>query len=263
MREPRPRRTVAAHLSAAIRLATSAFLITFLFCLGQIVHAADGPVVGFISNLANEAQVVRSGAATPATMNALLYMQDELRTGSKGRLQVTFRDKTTLTLGENARVVIDRFVFNPDQSTGQLLLNSSVAAFRLATGSINGMRNKDITVKTPVAALAVRGTDFWWGPIDGFFGVLLVDNSRLAVSNEAGGVLLNEAGEGTDIDPLKGGGAPGRPYKWPPDKIQRALQQTAIGPAFGPAPLLAPLVPLIPIIPELTEPEQKPRPASP
>src|SRR5262249_48177556 len=79
--------------------------------------------------------------------------------------------------------------------------------------------------------MAVRGTDFWWGPIDGRFGVLLVHNSKLDVSNGAGGVTLDKAGEGTDVDPLKGGGAPGEPYQWPPEKIARALSATSFGAA--------------------------------
>jgi hypothetical protein len=36
-------------------------------------------------------------------VGTLVHMNDELRTGPKSRLEVTFRDKTTLTLGENAK----------------------------------------------------------------------------------------------------------------------------------------------------------------
>ena len=43
------------------------------------------------------------------------------------------------------------------------------------------------------------------------------------VSNEAGGVKLSHSGEGTDIDPLKGGGGPGKPYQWPTEKIARVI----------------------------------------
>ena len=42
-------------------------------------------------------------------------MNDELSTGPKSHLEVTFSDDTKLTLGENAKVVIDRYVFNPDK----------------------------------------------------------------------------------------------------------------------------------------------------
>jgi hypothetical protein len=60
------------------------------------------------------------------------------------------------------------------------------------------MRNKDVTVTTPVAALAVRGTEFWTGPIDGHHGALLL-KGKVRVSNKAGAVTLSEPGQGTDI----------------------------------------------------------------
>ena len=166
----------------------------------------------------------------------------ELRTGAKARLQVSFRDSTELNLGENASLVVDRFVYDPDAGTGEVVLKTGVAAFRMATGKISEMQNKKITVSTPFATLGVRGTDFWWGPIDGHFGVLLLSQSKLEVRNKAGAVLIDKAGYGTDIDPIKGGnGAPSRPYKWNPDKVARAVSQTNIGlfPPINPG-ILAP-----------------------
>jgi len=184
-----------------------------------------------VTKVQNQAQV--GGAA--AAVGTLLHMNDKLSTGPKSRLEVSFRDKTTLTLGENASAVIDRYVYDPEESTGELVLSTTVAALRLATGRLSEMRNKKINVSTPVAVLGVRGTDFWWGPIQGQFGVLLVHNSKLAVSNEAGAVTLAKSGEGTDIDPLKGGGGPGRPYQWPPEKVAAALAQTGFSVALGPS----------------------------
>ena len=130
----------------------------------------------------------------PAAVGTLAHMNDELRTGAKARLQVSFRDSTELTLGENATVVVDRFVFDPDEGTGEALLKTGVGAFRLATGKISELKNKKITVSTPFATLGVRGTDFWWGPIDGRFGVLLLTESKLEVRNDAGAVLIDQGG---------------------------------------------------------------------
>jgi hypothetical protein len=212
------------------------FLAVLLFLASNFgVYAAVGPDVGTVTKVENPAQI---GTGT-AVVGTLVHMNDELRTGPKGRLQVSFRDGTTLTLGENAKVVIDRYVYNPDRSTGELALNAGVGAFRLVTGKLSDMREKNINVSTPVAGLAIRGTDVWWGPIDGQFGVLLVakHNANVDVSNEDGSVTLDNSGKGTDIDPLKGGGAPGRPYQWPPEKIARALAQTDFGLALNPATL--------------------------
>ena len=100
-------------------------LLVVLLCLmaNFDVHAAVGPEVGTVKKLESFAV----GAET-AIVGAPVRMNDALRTGPKGRLQVTFRDGTTLTLGENARATIDRYVYNPDKSTGELALETGVGA---------------------------------------------------------------------------------------------------------------------------------------
>jgi len=143
--------------------------------------------------------------------------------------------------------VIDRFVFDPDASVGEASLNATKGAFRMVTGRISDMQNKNIRVKTSFGALAVRGTDFWWGPIEGLFGVLLVHNSRLDVRGDECpegtdtdrrrcrcAVTLDRAGEGTDID-YRRNRCPGTPYPWPQARIDAALQMTSFQVAFGPS----------------------------
>jgi FecR protein len=228
-------------------------------------HAADRRTVGMATKVVSPAQVENE----TATVGTLAHMNDELHTGAKARLQVSFRDSTQLNLGENATVVVDRFVYDPDASTGEVVVKTGVAAFRMATGKINELKNKKITVSTPFATIGVRGTDFWWGPIDGKFGVLMLSESKVEVRNDAGAVLIDKAGYGTDIDPMKGGnGAPSRPYRWSPEKVQQALSQTDIGlfPPINPGILAPGVIPLI-VIPQLeSEPPQslpEPKPSSP
>jgi hypothetical protein len=173
--------------------------ITLLSVLPSSVGAAEP--VGTVTRVQNQAQI---GNAT-AVAGTPVHMNDRLRTGANARLQITFRDKSVLTLGENANVVVDRFVYNPAKSTGEVALNASRGAMRFVGGSIEQLQTKKITVSTPVAALAVRGTDFWAGPIDGQYGVLLL-KGNVRVSNRAGAVTLSRPGWGTDIPlPRKNG----------------------------------------------------------
>jgi hypothetical protein len=73
---------------------------------------------------------------------------------------------------------------------------------RFATGKLGKMQNKDITVATPGAALAVRGTVFWAGLIDLQYGVLLLSKTgRVDVANSGGEVTLSAPGQGTDLPP--------------------------------------------------------------
>ena len=201
--------------------------------LGGVATVTDARAqvtVGMVTKVENQAQI----GAQPAAVGTPVHMSDTLRTGPGARLQVTFRDQTNLSLGENATVVIDRFVFDPDASIGEASLSATKGAFRMVTGRISDMQNKKIGVTTPFGALAVRGTDFWWGPIEGQFGVLLVHNSRVDVSDpNCPAVTLDQAGEGTDID--RDRKCPGAPYQWPQARIDAALQSTGFSVAFAPS----------------------------
>src|SRR5262249_19810481 len=244
------------------RLAIAIAIVTIFVSNGATVApAVDGRTVGMATNVVSPAQV----DSEPAVVGTLAHMNDELSTGAKARLQVSFRDSTQLTLGENAKVVVDRFVFDPDAGTGQAIIKTGVGAFRMATGKISELENKKISVSTPFATIGVRGTDFWWGPIDGRFGVLLLSQSKVEVSNEAGSVLIDKAGYGTDIDPGKGGnGAPSRPYKWDEAKIERALSQTniAVIPAINPG-ILGPIILPAIVIPNIINENDHHKPKSP
>jgi hypothetical protein len=198
--------------------------------------ALAAPAVGKVTRVQKQAQI----GATTAVVGTPVHMNDELRTGPDARLEVTFRDDSVLTLGEHATVVIDRYVFNPDEGTGEMALTTTRAAFRFTTGRLKQLREKSITVNTPVAALAVRGTDFWAGIVDYQYGVLLLEG-KLNVSNSAGAEDISHPNYGIDFPPIiKKGPAISSAYEWDPAKIQRALSQTAFG---GGAPFIPPVPP--------------------
>jgi hypothetical protein len=102
---------------------------------------------------------------------------------------------------------------------------AQVISFRFATGKIKELKDKKIAVSTPVADIGVRGTEFWGGPINARYGVLLIEG-EVTVSNQAGSVTLIGAGEGTDVpSPLD---APGAPSAWPAEKVARAVASVAL-----------------------------------
>jgi hypothetical protein len=174
------------------------FFVTMGFFLSSLPPEASAvESVGVVTRVQNQAQI---GAAL-ASVGTSVNINDRLRTGANARLEVTFNDASILTLGENANVTIDRFVYNPAKSRGELALNSTRGAFRFAGGNLEKLQKKAVTISTPVAAMAVRGTDFWAGTIDRRYGVLLL-SGNVRVSNRSGVVTLSQPGWGTDI-PLR------------------------------------------------------------
>ena len=197
-------------------------MLVLLLSLGP-ARAAGDAAVGKISDVDGTAQIVSAGAGAAAAKGTAVHMSDELKTGADGHLQVTFRDNTVLTLSENARIVIDRYVYDPEQGVGDVLLTTTQGAFRFATGKMKELTEKTITVETPVAQVGVRGTEFWGGPVDGEYSVLLLAG-EVNVRNQAGTVVLNKPGFATMIRSRLV--APVLPSLWSPDRIQSALTRT-------------------------------------
>ncbi len=182
-------------------------------------RAADA--AGEVSHRKGEATGTIEGASMPLETGNPVVLNEALATGAAARLEITFLDTTRLTLGERANVTIDKFVY--DGSHTRVLRLAAVGALRFISGG-NKPAGAEVTVTTPVVEIGVRGTDFWFGPIDGEFGVLLVAGA-VTVSNSAGSVVLDQPGQGTNI--AGPGAAPGPVTQWPQQKVDRALVQVA------------------------------------
>ena len=198
-------------------------ILATAFCLGLVTTAAiaQSDTVGSVSQLKGTASGEKGGTIETLDLGASVFMNEVLATGTASRLEVAFLDETQLTLGERSKVRVDRFVYGGGHT--QMLKVAAVGALRFIS-----VRNKpagtQVIVTTPVAEIGIRGTDFWTGPIDGQFGVLVLEGA-VTVSNPAGAVELDQAGEGTNI--AGPGSAPGPVTQWPQQKVDRALAAVA------------------------------------
>ena len=127
---------------------------------------------------------------TAAIIGTPVHMRDELRTGPEGRLKITFRDDTVLTLGEKASVVIDRYVYDPDRNVGETIAPDDQGRLSLRLGPHQGAEAVATSLsrrRSPISACAAR--EFWGGPLDEIWGALL--EGEVTVSNQAGSVTLS------------------------------------------------------------------------
>ena len=127
----------------APRVGLREFALLLIIALPLVANAADDPAeIGVVDKVENEAKIVSGDNAAAAIIGTPIHMRDELRTGAEGRLKITFRDETVLTLGEKASVVIDRYVYDPDKGVGEAVLQATRGAFRFATGRIKAMKQE-------------------------------------------------------------------------------------------------------------------------
>lgn len=147
-----------------------------------------------------------------------VHVGDEIRTGPGARLQIRFDDQSSLTLGENAVITIDQFVYSPGGSSLQALAIVH-GVFRFSTGQIAKLAARDIAFTTPVATVGIRGTVFVGGELtvgmpvgQPHYGFQITEGA-IEVTSPAGSVVLDEPGEGTFL-PLTRVAAPTPVRQW-------------------------------------------------
>jgi hypothetical protein len=178
---------------------------------------AEGEKVGQVDKLQGNAEAYQGAQKRNLAAAGDVLFNDKIETGDAARMEATLADDTKVTLGERGRLVIDKFVYNPDKQGGALSMNVK-GAFLFVGGKIEGPTGGNVAIHTPVGTLGVRGTTVWGGFIDGGYGVLVLDG-EVTVSTKRGMVTLHK-GQGTMV---YGDKAPNKAAPWPDARVKAAV----------------------------------------
>ena len=95
--------------------------------------------------------------ARAAIVKEDVRLQDEVTSQLDSSLQVLLLDETVFTVGPEARLTIDRFVYDPARATGGMKASVKKGMFRFVSGK-TARGSNTVSIDTPVASLGVRGT---------------------------------------------------------------------------------------------------------
>ena len=169
-------------LGRTLGLAAVAALAT-----GPTMTAAQQQPVGISAAVQNSPQIRRGTARPrPAVIKERILLNDQILTGANARMQIVLLDRSTFTIGSNASVAIDRFVYDPARNSRSSGVSVARGAFRFMSGRALRRPTGPVAVRTPVASIGIRGTIFE--------GVVGADAVRIAASQEA-------VGPGVKADP--------------------------------------------------------------
>ncbi len=193
---------------------TAMLIVGLLWCM----PAQAQQVAGEVERQKGTASRSAAGSTNDLAQGGRVFVGDEIRTGAGARLQIRFGDQSSLTLGENARITINQFVYKPDGDSNQGLAILK-GVFRFSTGEIGKRTPGSIAFTTPVATVGIRGTVFLGGelavgmpPGQQRYG-FQVNEGSIEVTSPGGSVVLDEPGEGTFL-PLTGIAAPTPVRQW-------------------------------------------------
>jgi trimeric autotransporter adhesin len=91
-----------------------------------------------------------------------VVFNERITTEAGGQTQILFVDESTLSVGPNANMVIDQFVYDPNTGAGKFAASLTRGVFRFVGGKLSKQDNA-VTMRTPTATIGIRG------------GVMLVD----------------------------------------------------------------------------------------
>ncbi|MCF6274306.1 MAG: FecR domain-containing protein [Robiginitomaculum sp.] len=160
-------------------------IATALLLLSVNTYALDE--IGINSAVKGDV-MVQSGEqiAKQALVKDPIHIGDEVNSFRNSSLQVLLKDQTVFTVGPDCQLTIDKFVYDPNDSSNGLKATVSKGMFRFMSGNISKSGPQSITIDTPVASMGVRGT-----MVEGLVGLEAIEYARQA------GLIL----PGTKVDP--------------------------------------------------------------
>jgi ferric-dicitrate binding protein FerR (iron transport regulator) len=174
---------------------------------------AQTAAAGTIADMQGNATARRGNEQRTLGMGQQVYVSERLQTAANSKLQAQLGPATKLFMGENTRVMIDNHLV---RRGGAIHLGQGAVLFERSAPD----PKPAVTIRSPYALLAVRGTTVFAGPSNGVFGVFVV-TGEVEVRNGAGSVRLGP-GQGTDI--ARPGAKPSSAAVWGDARINAAMR---------------------------------------
>ena len=135
-----------------------AVALTVLVAASSPAAGQQPTPAGRIKIVVGTAFVVHETREVPATVGTIVYETDSLITGPDGRVGVTLRDETRISLGPRSEVRLDRFLYSPADSQLAFVLSIVRGLATYVSGRIAKLSPDAVRLETPAAIVGVRGT---------------------------------------------------------------------------------------------------------
>jgi len=146
-----PLRSTPSRLFASAALS----LVVFLTTPASVLAALE---IGTTVKVVNQASI-KSGAKTlkrRLKIGDKVVYQETVSTGDKSAVNFLLIDESTLLIGENSEIILDSLVYNPNRGVVEGMIEVLNGIFRFSGAAVK----MDVTIKTPLATIGVRGTEF-------------------------------------------------------------------------------------------------------
>ncbi len=119
--------------------------------------AASAQQIGATTMVKNDVARLKGPQRNVLAQGDTVFRDEAVQTGADSLAKIVFLDQTNLSIGPNARIALNQYVFSEERPAGKVALNLLKGTYRFVTGDLD---KKAYEIKTPVATIGVRGTVF-------------------------------------------------------------------------------------------------------
>ena len=128
-----------------------------------------------------------------------VFVGDRLRVPPEGRLSIRLLDGSQITLGAESEATLEEFIYSELNQIGSLQLHLVKGSLHFNPGGMRRVPNFPIFLATPLATIRTQGAHIWAMLSDAGLTIGMLEGTSLLVENDGGRVILNKAGEVTQI----------------------------------------------------------------
>ncbi len=138
------------------RILTSIVLVAAL-SVSTIATAEDS--TGMVVASRGEVIAMSNGGSRELKQGDFVYISDEIMTTNRSFVVLQFEDGAKVTVRPDSTMIIEQYVYNGNAGD-KAELNLVAGGLRVITGAMAKSNPENYKVRTPVALMGVRGTEF-------------------------------------------------------------------------------------------------------
>ena len=134
------------------------FLVVFALPATADPLGTGRVAAGRVKVTSGAAFIVRGTSTLPAKVGDAILETDSVRTGPDGRIGITLKDDTRVSLGPDSEFRLDRFSYAPGEGRLALAMQFVKGVAGYISGRIAKLAPNAVKLETPAAIVGVRGT---------------------------------------------------------------------------------------------------------
>jgi len=133
---------------------TAACALAAFVAVQSSASFAQDPQIGAATATKNKVEGTVGSTTQSISKGTNVFSNEVVRTGDAAVADLQFIDETTMSIGPISEIRLDKFVYDPNGTSGAVVIEATKGAFRFVTGKQD---QKVYQIKTPYGTLGIRG----------------------------------------------------------------------------------------------------------